>query len=95
MDQRPDEITTATAAALLGISPRRLRQLADEGRVLIHPRGYTTVVSAVQGYLRSIRADASRAPIDASAARGHEAKAALIRSATDRRRATMTDRGET
>lgn len=28
---RPDEITTSAAAALLGLTPRRLRQIADAG----------------------------------------------------------------
>lgn len=94
MDQRPDEITTATAAALLGISPRRLRQLAEEGFITLHRRGHTTVASAVRGYIRSIRADASRAPVDTSMARGHQAKAALIIAHTAKRRATLTERTE-
>jgi hypothetical protein len=93
-DERPDEISTSTAAALLGISPRRLRQLAEEGFITLHRRGHTTIVSAVQGYLRSIKADASRAPIDTTMSRAHAAKAALTEAATARRRAVLTEKAE-
>lgn len=93
-DERPDEISTQIAASLLGITARRLRQLADEGFITIHRRGRTTVISAVQGYLRSIKSDASRASVDTSMARGHQAKAALIAAHTDKRRAALTERAE-
>lgn len=91
---RPDEISVQTASALLGVSPRRLRQLADEGRILIHRRGFTSVSSAVRGYIRSLREDASAAPVSASMARGHVAKAALTEASTARRRAVLTERAE-
>ena len=90
----PDEIATTTAAALIGVSPRRLRQLADAGHITIHRRGFTTVSSAVSGYIRSLRAEAQSSPASASAARGHTAKAALIRSHTARRKAALTVRAE-
>lgn len=93
-DERPDEISTSTTAALLGVSPRRIRQLAEEGHITLHRRGFTTVVSAVQGYIRSIKADASRAPLDTSMSRSHTAKAALTEAATARRRATLTEKAE-
>lgn len=92
--ERPDEITTGTAAALLGVSPRRIRQLAEERFITIHRRGHTTVVSAVQGYLRSVKADASRAPLDTSMSRSHTAKAQLTEASTARRRAVLTERTE-
>lgn len=93
-DERPDEISVAVAAALLGVSPRRLRQLASEGFITLHRRGHTTVVGAVQGYLRAIKADASRVPVDTAMSRAHAAKAALTTAATARRRAALTDRTE-
>lgn len=90
----PDEIATTTAAALIGVSPRRLRQLADAGHTAIHRRGFTTVSSAVSGYIRSLRAEAQSSPASASAARGHTAKAALTRAATAKRLASLTARAE-
>lgn len=90
----PDEISTATGAALIGVSPRRLRQLADGGHVVIHRRGFTTVSSVVSGYIRSLRQDASASPTSAVAARGHAAKASLTRAATARRKALLTVRFE-
>jgi len=92
-DHIPGEVSTATAAALLQISPRRLRQLADEGRIVIHRRGFTTVQSAVRGYLRSLR-DSGQTETATAAARSHSAKAGLIRAHTERRRATLTPRAE-
>jgi len=90
----PGEVSTATAAALLQISPRRLRQLADEGRIVIHRRGFTTLSSAVRGYLRSLRSAGPVGGTSPAAARGHDAKAALTRAATERRRAALTPRAE-
>jgi hypothetical protein len=92
--ERPDEISVTTAAALIGVTPRRLRQLADEGFITIHRRGHTSVSSAVSGYVKALRADASRSEVNAAAARAHAAKAGLIRAATDRRKAGLTVRAE-
>lgn len=93
-ESRPDEISTTAAATLLGLTPRRLRQLADEGFVVVHARGRTTVSSCVQGYIKSLRASGHSTEASASAARGHNAKAALIRSATAKRRAALTAQEE-
>lgn len=90
----PDEISTSAAAVLLGITARRLRQLADDGFVVVHARGRTTVSSCVQGYIKSLRASGHSTEASASAARGHNAKAALIRSATAKRRAALTAQEE-
>lgn len=94
MSERPDEIGTATAAALLGVTPRRLRQLADEGFIVIHRRGFTSVASAVGGYVRALRADGKTSEASASAARQHSAKASLIRAHTSRKKAALTERLE-
>lgn len=93
-DARPDEISTSAAAVLLGITPRRLRQLSDEGFITIHRRGHTTVSSAVQGYVKSLRAMGHSTETSESAARGHAAKAALIRATTAKRRAVLTAQEE-
>lgn len=90
----PDEISTSTAAALLGITSHRLRQLASAGFVVIHRRGHTTASSAISGYIRSLRAETSTSPTSAAAARGHAAKAQLTRVATARRWALLTARDE-
>lgn len=90
MTERPDEISSSAAAALLGVTPRRLRQLAEGGFLTIHRRGFTTVGSAISGYIRALRAEGHATEVSASAARGHTAKAALIRAATAKRRATLT-----
>lgn len=90
----PDEISTAIGAALIGVTPRRLRQLADSGFVSIHRRGYTTVSSVVSGYIRSLRAETASSPTSAASARGHSAKAQLTRAATARRQAQLTVRSE-
>lgn len=90
----PDEITTATAAALIGVTPHRLRQLASAGFISLHRRGYTTVSSTVSGYVRSLRQETLASPANAAAARGHSAKAALTRAATAKRRAVLTVRSE-
>lgn len=94
MQTAPGEVSTATAAALLQISPRRLRQLADEGRIVIHRRGYTTLSSAVRGYIRFLKDSGQTETASAAAARSHSAKAGLIRAHTERRRATLTPRAE-
>lgn len=94
MDAPPDEITVETAAQLLGVSPRRYRQLAAEGYCTIHARGRTTITSAVSGFIRSLRATAETSPASAAAARQHGAKAALVRSHTARRRSALIARAE-
>lgn len=94
IEPRPDEISTTAAATLLGITARRLRQLADAGHITIHRRGHTTVASCVQGYIRALRTEGHATETSASAARGHAAKAALIRSAMAKRRAALTARDE-
>lgn len=89
-----DEISTGTAAALLGLTPRRLRQLADEGHVVIHRRGFTTISSAVRGYVDFLRAEERHGVTTATQARAHTARAALVEAATAKRAATFLPRAE-
>lgn len=89
-----DEIATSVAAALLGVTPRRLRQLADEGRIVIHRRGFTTVTSAIRGYVNFLRAEERTGATAATSARAHGARAALTEAATARRAATLLARVE-
>lgn len=48
-------IDTATAAALIDVTPRRLQQLVGEGYVKSAGRGRWSLVNVVQGYIRSLR----------------------------------------
>jgi hypothetical protein len=89
-----DEITTAEAATLLGISGAMLRRVASQGYIDRHVRGKTTVTSAVQGYAAFLRDDGARSNANEAQARAHRAKAAKIRRETERRRAALTDREE-
>lgn len=61
---------------------------------MIHARGRTTVTSAIQGYVRSLRDDGHVSETSASAARGHAAKASLIRAATAKRQSALMVRSE-
>lgn len=94
MDARPDEISITAAATLLNVTPRRIRQLAQDGFVVVHRRGFTSVGSAVSGYVRALRAEGQTSPTTAAAARQHLAKAQLIRSFTAKRKAALTARAE-
>lgn len=89
-----DEISTSTAAALLGLTPRRLRQLADEGSITIHRRGFTTITSAVRGYADFLRAEERNGATAATQARAHTARAALVEAGTARRAAAFLPRAE-
>lgn len=89
-----DEISTTTASALLGVTPRRLRQLADEGHVVIHRRGFTTVASAIRGYVNFLRAEERAGGTTATSARAHVVRAALTEAATAKRAASFMPRAE-
>lgn len=85
-----DEITTAEAATLLGISGAMLRRVASQGYIERHARGKTTVTSAVQGYAAFLRDDGQGSNASEAQARSHRAKAARIRRETERRKAALT-----
>lgn len=93
-EARPNEISTGTAATLLGVSFEMFRRVAKAGHILIHRRGFTTVEAAVGGYAAFLREDAKRAEANASAVRAHNAKAATTAAANARRRSGLADRAE-
>lgn len=92
--ERPDEISVTAAATLLAVTPRRIRQLAADGFIVVHRRGFTSVGSAISGYIKALRSEGQTSATTAAAARQHEAKAALTRSFTAKRRAALTVRTE-
>ena len=94
MTSRPDEISTSTAAALVGVSYEMVRRLVRSGHIISHARGLTTVSAAVQGYAAFLREEAARAEANAAAVRSHRAKAATMAAANERRRAGLIDRAE-
>jgi len=90
----PDEIDTAAAAALLGVSGAMFRRLAGQGFITRHARGKTSVSSAVQGYAQFLRSGAERTDANEAQSRAHRAKAAKVARATARRRANLIERAE-
>lgn len=91
MEERPGEIATSTAAALIGVSYEMVRRLVKSGHIALHRRGMTTVPEAVQGYARFLREDAQRAEASAAAVRAHNAKAQTVAAANARRRADLVE----
>ena len=90
----PDEISTAQAGVLLGLSQERIRQLCASGYITRHRKGFTTATAAVQGYVRFLKAEARKTPASTAASRSHAAKASLIEASTARRRAELVDLSE-
>lgn len=90
----PDEISTAQAGVLLGLSQERIRQLCASGYIARHRKGFTTATAAVQGYIRFLKAEARKTPASTAASRSHAAKASLIEASTARRRAELIDLSE-
>ncbi len=76
--QQGDLITLEVAGRLLMISPERIRQLSKAGYIAIPKRGFTTIVSAVQGYIRFLKEDARKESKSAAASRAVDARAAEI-----------------
>lgn len=60
-------ITLEVASRLLMITAERIRQLSKAGYIAIPKRGHTTIVSAVQGYIRFLK-DEDRKNTKSSAA---------------------------
>lgn len=73
-----DLITLEVAGRLLMIGPERIRQLSKAGYIVIPKRGFTTIVSAVQGYIRFLKDDARKDTKTAAASRASDARAAEI-----------------
>jgi hypothetical protein len=73
-----DMITLEVAGRLLMIGPERVRQLIKAGYIQRPKPGFTTVVSAVQGYIRFLKDDARQNTKSAAASRAVDARAAEI-----------------
>lgn len=74
-DQQGDLITLDVAGRLLMIGPERIRQLNRQGYIPIPKRGFTTIVGAVQGYIRFIKDEDRKATATGALERAREAKA--------------------
>lgn len=70
-----DLITLDVAARLLMISAERVRQLSKAGYITIPKRGHTTIVSAVQGYIRFLKETAQKETKTAAVSRATDARA--------------------
>lgn len=91
---RDDLITLDAAGSLLMISVERVRQLSKSGYIDRPKPGRTTVVSAVQGYIRFLK-DAERKNTKSGAAtRVSEARAAEIELRTAERRRVLIPQEE-
>ena len=73
-----DTITLEVAARLLMITADRIRQLSRAGYIVIPKRGHTTIVSAVQGYIRFLKEDARKETKTAAASRVTDARTSEI-----------------
>ncbi|WP_151717552.1 hypothetical protein [Gemmobacter serpentinus] len=89
-----DEISTSTAARLIGVSDEMFRKVARAGHITVHRRGFTTATSAVSGYARFLKQDTARADAHADQSRQHIARASVIRATTARRRAGLIEAAE-
>ncbi|WP_103255590.1 hypothetical protein [Tabrizicola aquatica] len=87
----PDAVTIEVAGRLLGLSAERIRQLIRGGHAVGAGRGRVRLVSLLRGYSAFLRAEITK-PESAAMGRTHQAKAALVSSATERRRAELMPR---
>ena len=71
-------ITLEVAGRLLMLGPERIRQLSKAGYIAIPKRGFTTIVSAVQGYIRFLKDEERKNTKTGSASRAQDARAAEI-----------------
>ncbi len=72
---RADEITIEVAGRLLMVTPERVRQLIKSGHIEKTRHGFTTIPSAVQGYIRFLKESASERTTNAAMTRAQEARA--------------------
>lgn len=90
-DLPPDAVAITTAGALLSLSTERIRQLARAGYADLPARGFVGLTSLLSGYARFLAEEATR-PESEAMARAHDAKAALQRAATEKRRGELVAR---
>lgn len=67
-------ISTAQAAALLELTPERVRQLVKSGHIEKRAKDQVPLVSAVRGYIRFLKDGERRSSKTASASRLHDEK---------------------
>lgn len=72
---RADEITIEVAGRLLMVTAERVRQLIKSGHIEKTRHGYTTIPSAVQGYIKFLKESASDRTTNAALTRAQEARA--------------------
>ncbi len=70
----PTTYPIATIAKLLDISPRRIRQLVDEGVIPREERGRYALVPAVRGYIQFLRERAVNADVGSDELGRHRAR---------------------
>lgn len=73
-----DLITIEVAARLLMLTPQRVNQLIAAGYIAKPKRGFTTIVSAVQGYIRFLKEDAKKTSRSEASSRAVDARAQEI-----------------
>lgn len=71
-------ISTATAAKLLQLTPRRIQMLADEGHFQRLSRGRWNLVDITQGYIKFLQRRVERADQTGAKARLADSKAEMI-----------------
>lgn len=71
-------ISIEQASRLLMITPQWLRRLQADGFVAKGPRGKVLLVAAVQGYIKSLKAEERRSSKHAADSRVRDARAAMI-----------------
>lgn len=77
-EEKSDLITVEVAARLLMLSGERIRQLSKAGYIPMPVRGKTTIVGAVQGYIRFLKDDARKNTKSEAASRAVDARAEEI-----------------
>lgn len=75
---RADEISFEVAGRLIMVGPERVRQLIKAGFIERTRPGYTTIPSAVQGYIKFLKEAASEKTANASVSRVQDARAKEI-----------------
>lgn len=84
-------ISTAQAAALLELTPERVRQLVKSGHIEKRAKDQVPLVSAVRGYIHFLKDEERRSSKSASASRVQDARAREIELKTAEREGSLMD----
>jgi hypothetical protein len=85
----------AKASKLLGIGEERIRQLIKEGYIQRSPhRGYVLTVSAVQGYIASLKDDIKKLQSSSSQNRARDTRADLLKMQIEEKRRLLVQMTE-